>query len=253
MISSINDPKIRIIDTEWENRPVTGSHVFGDQTDTALTACTGDWCFYLQSDEVVHERHLQHIRKRCADLLDDKEVEGLLFSYRHFWGDYRHYHVNHRWYPSEIRIVRNGTGVRSWGDAQSFRIEGRKLRVARVDAEIFHYGWVRPPGLMQKKSREMELAYHSRETVDAMFAERPPVFDYGPLDRLAVYTGTHPETMRERIEKMDWSGQLDYEGKSGARFNHDRFKYRFLTFIEQKLLGGKRIGGFRNYIILPGR
>ena len=55
LIKAINDPKIRIIDTEWENRPKTGTHIFGDQTNIALDACIGDWCFYLQSDEVVHE------------------------------------------------------------------------------------------------------------------------------------------------------------------------------------------------------
>ncbi|MBN2188256.1 MAG: glycosyltransferase [Chitinispirillaceae bacterium] len=253
MIAAIHDPKIRVIDTEWENTPKAGTHVFRDQTDTALKACTGDWCFYLQSDEAVHERFLPEIRKRCAELLNDKDVEGFLFSYKHFWGDYRHYHVNHRWYPSEIRIVRNGIGVRSWGDAQSFRIDERKLRVARLDAEIFHYGWVRPPALMQKKTKEMEYAYHSKGSVDTMFAERPPLFDYGPMNRLARFSGTHPEVMGQWIVKMDWKNQLDYEGKSKARFKHDLFKYRLLTFLEQNLLGGRQIGGFRNYTLLKDK
>ena len=250
IISSINDPKIRIIDTEWENKPGIDAHVFGKQTDIALDACTGDWCFYLQSDEVVHERFLPVIRSRCSDLLHDKEVEGFLFSYKHFWGDYGHYHINHKWYPREIRIIRNKIGVRSWLDAQSFRLNGRKLRVAELDAEIFHYGWVRPPALMQKKRREMELAYHDKESVDSMFAEKPPLFDYGPMNRLARFNGTHPEAMREWIAKMDWKNQLDYAGTSKARFKHDRLKYRILTFLEQRVLGGRQIGGFRNYTLI---
>ncbi|MGA2508042.1 MAG: hypothetical protein ABSF80_11275 [Chitinispirillaceae bacterium] len=253
LIHSLNDPKIRIIDTEWENLPGSGTHVFGSQTNLALDACTGDWCFYLQSDEVAHERFLPAIRKRCEDLLHDVEVEGLLFSYKHFWGDYDHYHVSHKWYPREIRIVRNRIGVRSWGDAQSFRIDGRKLRVAAVDADIFHYGWVRPPSLMQKKNRTMELAYHSRDTVDALFAGKPLLFDYGPMNKLARFTGTHPEVMRQWIAKMDWKEQLDYEGESKTRFNHDRFRYRILTLLEQKVLGGRQIGGFRNYVLLKNK
>jgi hypothetical protein len=253
LISLINDPKIRLIDTEWENKPGTGSHVFGDQTDIALESCTGDWCFYLQSDEAVHERFLPAIRRRCADLLNERAVEGFLFSYKHFWGDYEHYHRNHKWYPREIRIVRNRTGVRSWGDAQSFRINGRKLRVAMLDAEIFHYGWVRPPELMQKKNRDMELAYHSRESVDAMFAAQPPLFDYGPMNRLARFSGTHPEVMRQWIAQMGWKDRLDYTGISKARFNHDRLKYRLLTFLEQRILRGRQIGGFRNYHLLKNK
>jgi len=250
IIKAINNPKIRIIDTEWENRPGTGTHIFGDQTNIALDACTGDWCFYLQSDEAVHERFLPVIRKRCEELLHDISVEGLLFSFKHFWGDYDHYHISHKWYPREIRIVRNRIGVRSWGDAQSFRLNGRKLRVAPVDAEIFHYGWVRPPSLMQKKNRAMELAYHGSEAVEVMFAAKPPLFDYGPMNKLARFTGIHPEVMRQWISAMDWKEQLDYKGKSKARFNHDKLKYRFLTFLEQNFFGGSQIGGFKNYKLL---
>lgn len=253
LISAIGDPKIRIIDTEWENLPKPRGHVFGDQTNLALDACTGDWCFYLQSDEAVHERFLPLIRKRCTDLLEKKEVEGMLLSYKHFWGDYEHFHINHKWYPHEIRIVRNNIGVRSLGDAQSFRRDGRKLMVARLDAEIFHYGWVRPPSLMQKKTKEMELAYHSSESVDAMFAGRSPLFDYGPMNKLKLFTGTHPETMRQWIAKIDWKDQLDYAGKSKARFKHDTLKYRLLTFLEQNFLGGRHIGGFRNYRLLKDK
>ena len=253
IIEAIRDPKIRIIDTEWEYLPGSGTHVFGRQTSIALDACTGDWCFYLQSDEVIHERCLPAIRKRCEELLGDVTVEGLLFSYKHFWGDYGHYHISHKWYPREIRIVRNHTGVRSLGDAQSFRIDDRKLRVAAVDAEIFHYGWVRPPSLMQQKNKEMERAYHGTDAVDAMYAARPSLFDYGPMNKLAKFTGTHPETMRQWIAKMDWKEQLASEGNSMVRFNHDKLRYRFLTFLEQKIFGGRQIGGFRNYKLLKNK
>jgi hypothetical protein len=106
---------------------------------------------------------------------------------------------------------------------------------------------------MQKKNREMELAYHSRESVDTMFAVKPLLFDYGPLNRLARFSGTHPEVMRQWIAKMDWKNQLDYIGISKARFNHDRLKYRLLTFLEQNIFRGRQIGGFRNYHLLKNR
>ena len=254
LIAAIGDPKVRIIDTEWEAfAGGSAEHVFRRQTNIALDACKGDWCFYLQADEAIHERHLPHIRARCEELLADTSVEGLLFSYKHFWGDYDHYHISHKWYPREIRIVRNGTGVRSWVDAQSFRIEERKLRVALLDAEVFHYGWVRPPALMQNKNREMERAYRGEAATSRLFEGRPAHFDYGPLTRLAPFRGTHPAVMREWIARMNWRHQLDYEGKSPARFNHDRFKYRLLTFLEKKILGGRQLGGFKNYELLRGK
>ena len=253
LIAAIGDPKIRIIDTKWETFDGSAEHIFRRQTNIALDACTGDWCFYLQADEAIHERCLPLIRRRCEELLSEFSVEGLLFTYKHFWGDFDHYHINHKWYPREIRIIRNNIGVQSWVDAQSFRIEQRKLRVALLDAEVYHYGWVRPPRLMQNKSREMERAYRGDDATERLFQDRPPLFDYGPLTKLATFDGTHPEVMREWIEKMDWKDQLDYKGNSPARFNHDRFKYRLLTFLEQKILGGRQIGGFKNYVLLKGK
>jgi hypothetical protein len=77
-----------------------------------LDECSGDWCFYIQADEVVHEDDLPVIRQRCEQLLDDERVEGLLFDYIHFFGDYDHYMSSHGWYKKEIRIVKNGLGVR---------------------------------------------------------------------------------------------------------------------------------------------
>ena len=31
---------------------------------------------------------------------------------------------------------------------------------------------------------------------------------------------------------------------------HDKLKYRFITFLEQKVLGGMELGGFKNYELL---
>ena len=62
MIQKIGDPKIRVIHTHWNERirndlKVKG-YVYGQQKSIALFNCTGDWAFYLEGDEVVHEhRH----------------------------------------------------------------------------------------------------------------------------------------------------------------------------------------------------
>ncbi len=250
LICSIGDPRIRILDTVWDEVVRPGRHVFAEQTNLALSNCIGDWCFYLQSDEVVHERYLPVVRDFCSKHLSNRQVEGMLFHYRHFWGDYRHFLVSHAWYPKEIRLVRNGVGVRSHRDAQSFRIGPHKLRVVQLPAEVFHYGWVRPPHLMQTKVTSMRKTYwQCRKDVPKL--EKPRVdFDYGSLAKLPVYTGTHPEVMQAWIQKMDWGDRLVQSGVSPTKHKHDRLKYRMLTFIEQKLLGGRPLGGFKNYRLL---
>ncbi|WP_315818706.1 hypothetical protein [Paraflavitalea speifideaquila] len=85
-IQQIKSEKIRIVHTEWDLQTYTHASVYAQQTDVAKNACKGDWLFYLQSDEVIHEKYLPLIRARCEELLEDREVEGLLFKYRHFGG-----------------------------------------------------------------------------------------------------------------------------------------------------------------------
>ena len=249
-VSGIGDPRVKIIDTEWKDREKLKGFIHSQQTNIALRECSGDWCFYLQADEVVHEKYLPVISSRCEQLLGDRDVEGLLFDYRHFWGDYDHYHLSHAWYPREIRMIRNGCGIESWETAQSFRKNGNKINVAKVDAEIFHYGWVRPPSLMYSKKREFYTTHWGKRRAEEVYNASKATFDYGSLSELHLYTGSYPEVMKERIAKMDWKEQLQYQGKSKVKHKHDKFKYRLLTFLEQKVFGGRQLGGFRNYLLL---
>ena len=249
-VAAIGDPKIKIIDTEWTDREKLKGFIHSQQTNIALKECTGDWCFYLQADEVVHEKYLPTIRSRCEMLLHDKEIQGLLFNYKHFWGDYDHFHISHAWYPREIRIIRNGQGIESWETAQSFRLNGKKINVAEVDAEIFHYGWVRPPSLMYSKKREFYTTHWGKRRAEEVYTAERSAFNYGSLEKLHRYQDSYPEVMKERISRMDWKDQLQYHGKSEQKQKHERLKYRILTFLEQKLFGGRQLGGFKNYILL---
>ena len=268
-IESIGSEKIRIIDTVWDIEKYPRGMEHAHQTDIAKSFCKGDWLFYLQSDEVVHETDLPIIRKRCEELLDNKEVEGLLFKYRHFWGDYQHFQDSHCWYRNEIRIIRNNPEIHSWESAQSFRrIPGfkgvnyrqqentYKLKVARVDAWIYHYGWVRPPSLMQSKIKAFSVNHRGKESVirQEKLHLYDSVFDYANLSFLPVFKGTHPAVMKEWIEQFNWKDQLRYTGPALSynpiRNKHEKLKYRIISWIEKNLLFGKRIGEFKNYILV---
>jgi hypothetical protein len=263
-IKSIQSPKIKIIYTEWDLEKYPRGTVHAYQTDIAMKHCTGDWLFYVQSDEVVHEKYLDTIRKRCEQLLHDHEVEGLLFHYKHFWGDYNHYIVSHAWYPKEIRIVRNKPDIHSWQSAQSFRRipnfdglnyrrkEGTfKLKVALVDAFIFHYGWVRPPQYMQKKRKAFTTIHKGSVVANEEFEKKEELFNYGDLSKLKVYNGTQPAVMKEWVERFNWQDQLYPHRPLGTwKHKHQRFRYQILTFLEQTFLQGHLIGGFKNYKLI---
>jgi len=266
IIASIDSDKIKIIDTEWDLNTYDRGTENAHQTDIAKNACSGDWLFYLQADEVVHEKYLPVIKQRCEELLHNTEVEGLLFKYTHFWGDYHHYHQSHGWYPYEIRIVRNDPDIHSWESAQSFRripnFDGKdyrqqegthKLKVASVDAHIYHYGWVRPPELMQNKKRSLDTIHRGEKRVAEQYAKEKAYFDFGPLNKLATFKGTHPEVMREWMSKFDWENQLRMDGPfpTGRELlKHEKLKYRMVSWIENNLNGGTQIGAFKNYRLL---
>ena len=262
-IQKIQSDKIKIIHTEWNIEKYPGGGEYAHQTDIAKEHCKGDWFFYLQSDEVIHEKYLPTIRNRCSELLKNKAVEGLLFNYRHFWGNYSHYIVSHAWYPKEIRVIRNNPEIHSWRDAQSFRripyFDGinyfqkentYKLKVAEVNAYVYHYGWVRPPELMQKKRVSFETHMQGNEKTASIFKDEPDVFDYGNLSKLFVFKESHPEVMEDFIKKFNWKHQLYPHNMQLKKHKHDKLKYRLLSFIEQNILKGNQIAGFKNYELI---
>lgn len=263
-ILSIGSDKIRIIKTVWDTVKFPNGMEYARQTDLAKDLCTGDWLFYIQCDEVLHEKFIPEILANCERYLNNPEVEGFLFNYKHFWGDYDHFVLSHAWYPREIRIIRNDEEIHSWKDAQSFRRipdfdrldycqkEGtHKLKVIPLDAYIYHYGFVRPPQLMQRKNKNHHANYRGNSATAEKFKNKAELYDYGDLSKLQVFTETHPKVMQDFISKFNWRDQLRYEALPGAELQkHERLKYRLVTFIEQNFMGGRQLFGFKNYRVL---
>ncbi len=265
VIEGIGSSKVKIISTTWDLDRFPNGMENAHQTDLAKDHCHGDWLFYLQADEVVHEDDLPVIQARCRQLLGDKRIEGLLFNYRHFWGDYNHYHDSYGWYPREIRIIRNEEDIHSWKSAQSFRhipdfdginyrvSEGtRKLNVALVAATIYHYGWVRPPKLMQRKRKSLDTIHKGKEEAERMYSPQSAEFNYGPLGLLPVYTGSHPQVMDSFIADFHWSNELNQSktdsNSARKKHKHEFLRTRILTFLNNWVPGLKF--GSRNYKLI---
>ncbi len=247
LVRSIGDPKIHIIETEWDDSLREGGRVLALETDKAFQAIPSeyDWCFYIQGDECVHEDALPGIRASMEKWLDDPQTDGLLFDYRHFYGSYDYTGVSRQWYRREVRIVRNDKQIFSYRDAQGFRKAGKpggaKLRVRRVHEYIHHYGWVRHPGVQQQKQLHFKKLYLTDEAA-LNHVGTAETFLYSGEQPLTRFEGTHPVVMIPRIQEQNWHFESD---PTRVRWS---LKERLSIWIEKWT--GWRPGEYRNYILL---
>jgi hypothetical protein len=242
LIRSIQSPKLKIVESVWDDSLRIGGKVLADETNKALAHVSkdSDWAFYIQSDEVIHEKYHRVIRETMEKWKDHKEVEGLLFNYTHFYGNYNFVGDSRKWYRKEIRIIRNNPDIVSYKDAQGFRKrDNSKLKVKPVDAHVYHYGWVKPPKAQQEKQKNFNKLWHD----DAWMKEHikdVEEFDYSAIDMLAPFTGQHPAVMQERLKRYNWDFQFD---PSKLKLS---LKDKLLWKVEKAT--GYRPGEYKNYI-----
>lgn len=217
------DPKIRIIQTVWDETLREGGKVLAVETDKAFAAISSDtdWAFYIQGDEVIHEEYLPVVRDAMEKYKDDPKVDGLLFNYLHFYGSYDYVGSADNWYPHEIRVIKNNPSIYSYKDAQGFRKgENEKLRVKPINAWMYHYGWVKDPRAMQKKQEDFNKLWHDDNWIEENIA-KVEEFDYFKgISSLYRFEKTHPAVMKERLERINW--KFDYD----LSFNKRSLKYR---------------------------
>ena len=243
LIRSIDSDKIRIYESTWDESKRKNGEVLAEETNKVFDRIPDeyDWAFYIQADEVLHEKYHPVLADAMERWGSYREVEGILFKYMHFFGSFDYHADSRSWYRNEIRIIRNNKQIRSYKDAQGFRKNGRKLNVKPVDAYMYHYGWVRPPEIMQQKHVNFNKLYHSDEYVDRKI-NHTHVYDYSKVDSISRFTDTHPLVMQERIRKLNWSVELDENKKSYNMAD------RMLHWVEDKT--GKRLFEYKNYNLI---
>jgi glycosyltransferase involved in cell wall biosynthesis len=230
MLREIGDPKIRIIPTRWNERlrpdySVKG-FVYGQQKSIALFNCTGDWAFYLEADEVVHENDLPKIRAAMERHLNDDRVEALAFDYLHFYGNANTYIWSPGWYRSEVRILRNT--IPAWSSESLFfnvivsHKKSRQPRAAHTGATIYHYGWVRTEAEMNLKSVAVLKYWQNRPDT---------AVDYTKIDpaTLKLFTGSHPRVIQPWLPKAEGIFNTDPNYQLSSREK----KHRLMLKLEQ--------------------
>jgi glycosyltransferase involved in cell wall biosynthesis len=195
-IQAINSGKIVVIQTHWNEKMQDRGFVYAQQKMIAQYNCTGDWAFYLEGDEVLHEKDLPKIRAAMEQYLHNPEVEALAFDYHHFFGSPNWLATSPAWYRRECRIIRNT--IRSWApDGLYFVVmtknkQGRHPKAALVNVPIYHYGHVRNIAAMREKNQR----------VGKYWKHDHPLFNGYQIDPQALshFTGQHPEIVKNWLD-----------------------------------------------------
>lgn len=243
LVTSIGSPKIRIIDTVWDESLRKGGEVLAVETNKAYDAVSPEstWAIYIQADEVLHEDGYERLMNCMKGYQSDPKVEGLVLKYLHFYGSYDFIADSRKWYRKEVRIIRNDKKIRSYKDAQGFRKEGKKLNVRLTGATVCHYGWVKPPEFIRSKLQYFHTLWHDEQWMEKNKA-RLESFDYSGIDSLALFTGRHPKLMQERICGKNWKFDFDPTKKKFPLVS------RFLYWFEKRT--GILVGEYKNYKVL---
>lgn len=244
LIQGIKSDKIRIVETVWDDALREGGQVLAIETDKALKAISpeADWAIYIQGDEVMNEAGHKAVKEAMQEHQHSKNVDGLLFDYRHFYGSYDYIGVSAHWYRKEIRVIKPNHLVYSYKDAQGFRKgNNEKLNVVSLDAHIHHYGWVKDPRAQQRKQESFHKMWHSDEWMDKNVA-KTETFDYSEVDALKKFEGEHPQVMQERINRVNW--QFDHDLSQNNLKLKDKLKFLCLKWF------GFLPGEYQNYKVV---
>jgi glycosyltransferase involved in cell wall biosynthesis len=226
IIKSLNEPKIRIVQSKWNERMRVRGFVYAQQTNIAHYNCTGDWAFYLQGDEVVHEKELDSVYASMERHLNNPRIESLVFDYIHFYGNHMTCLDSPGWYRRESRIIRNTIRTISPSDGLFWVVldrnkRARYPRAALANATIYHYGWVRSEEQMNAKVDHVSKFWGKRNS-HIRYADVDPAI-------LSVFKGEHPAVMKGwlPVEPAPFEPNPDYR----PTFND--YRLRFKRMIER--------------------
>jgi len=234
-LEAMKEPKLRLVPTTWNEQCRSHGFVYGQQKMIAQYNCTGDWAFYLEGDEVLHEDDLDSLRRAMAHYLDDPAVEALAFDYLHFYGDTQHLHLASQAYRKATRILRNSLRAiapdglywavikeRKWHGGRNKR-RTRYPRAAALNLPIYHYGNARHDRYVQKKAETGNQYWSEKQAFQS---------SYGDLDpqQVGPFRGQHPAIMADWIAEH---ANQDFEFNAAHRLTRREKKHRFNARLER--------------------
>jgi len=226
-VIAIADSKIKVVDSVWNETMRDRGFVYGQQKMIAQFNCSGDWAFYLEGDEVLHESELDSIRDTMQKNLDDADVEALYFDFFHFYGT--PHQIGISGYRRAPRIIRNT--IRSIAPDGLFWVVMDKNKKGRYPAakyaggHIYHYGHCRSVSKMARKLKQVGRYWGG---------EHKQFTGYGAIDihELRPFSGSHPVIMSEWIAS---EAEKEFLQNSDYQLTRRDYRNRIRFWIENAL------------------
>ena len=225
-IQAIDSDKVIIVKTRWNENMQDRGFVYAQQKMIAHYNCSGDWAFYLEGDEIVHEDDLPKIRACMEQYLNEPEVEALVFDYYHFFGSPDWLAISPAWYRRECRIIRNTIRVFApdglYFVAMDKNKKGRYPKSALVNAPIYHYGNARSITTMREKNQR----------IGRYWGKDHPLFGGYQIDpqSLTPFTGTHPAIVKDWVINK---AEHNFTPDPNHKLTNREIKHRWMIKLER--------------------
>jgi len=199
LIESIGSPKIKIFTHKWDLN--LGDKMLAIETDNALKECKGDWAFYLQLDEVIHQKDLPRLHRYMRKYLNDEKVEGLKLRWFHFYESFYRYRIDGGWFQKQVRIIRNNGTIKSLEDAWGFvKKDKTPLNMIQTPCFLYHYGWINHTSSVVERIEGDRGLSSSKDILEDKSSRQ-----YGQIKKMPIYFGTHPAVMEDVIARHEAS------------------------------------------------
>jgi hypothetical protein len=148
-INRIKNDKFKIYSYDWGN--CSDGTKFADITNDGLDKCTGEYIFYLQSDEIIHECEYDKVKSLINDGYDAIYMQFAHLRYTMLKK------IQSNAYEHAIRIIKNKKGIRSITDGYNFGGEITSATYSNI--LVYHAGYVFLKNILQKMINHADSFY----------------------------------------------------------------------------------------------
>ncbi len=198
-----NKSIVKIVRQDWSKINSPNGEVISKVSSLAMNFCNREWIYYLQADELIHEKNTSDIINLASGKLG--KYNSAEFNFNHFIGSWEPLKEGHAAYHKAIRMIRNNVGIKIMGDGWSFNGNIHPVYNS-FEKPIYHFGWVFPKNIEYKNLEQLKIYQNNKDYVKkATGAEERLKNNIEKKGLpLPVNFSDFPESMRRHLGKYEY-------------------------------------------------